>query len=189
MDVVQDKVLRLLWGGLHLHIQLTRPLAELTTWPTKRKERCFLFILGFFFFFFFPSVFCFETLVEKLSWDLASLYAAKLSKQRLQALGVFPGPLDSCKLLGLCSHHLSVYFYPCSLRQLSRPQLPDIGFPGICPSLSGKREPQEEVTDTRQHLTKGRWLSGKGNWVMFTSFLPSFLTATLLNGSQEFACV
>lgn len=112
----------LLRDWAHLHIQLTNPLPELQTWPAKRKERCCLFENCFFS----SSEFCFETLLEKLGWDLASLYPAKLSKQRLQGLGFFPGSLDSCKLLELCSHCLSFHIRACFLCQLQlfRPQLP-----------------------------------------------------------------
>lgn len=57
------RVLQLLRDGSHLQIQLTSPLAELKTWPAERKERCSVCLRAFFS----SSVFCFETLVEKLS--------------------------------------------------------------------------------------------------------------------------
>lgn len=141
--------------------------------------------------FFSSSEFCFETLLEKLGWDLASLYPAKLSKQRLQGLGFFPGSLDSCKLLELCSRCLSFHIHACFLcqHQLFRPQLP-ISASQIRAPPYLKREHKKASLEPRSR--KGKRLSGKGHLVMLTfsrRVPPCSLTVTLMTRSQEFACV
>lgn len=110
----------------HLSI-FSSPILSLNLKPGQPKGKRDAVCLRFFSSSSSSSEFCFETLVEKLSWDLASLYPAKLSKQRLRGLGFFPGSLDSCKLLEICSRRLSVHIHVAGFLgqlQLFRPQLP-----------------------------------------------------------------